>query len=87
MLAGNTTREVESDTVAEQELKTVKRDFGGLNEVIWFHAKICKLVQMCAKMDQLEQLNQLDRALAALFVYQMSTRVSVPVARGGNAVV
>ncbi|KZV24722.1 hypothetical protein F511_23821 [Dorcoceras hygrometricum] len=35
MLAGNTTREVESDTVAEQELKTVKRDFGGLNEGIW----------------------------------------------------
>ncbi|KZV55321.1 hypothetical protein F511_18853 [Dorcoceras hygrometricum] len=26
------TREVESDTVAEKELKTVKRDFGGLNE-------------------------------------------------------
>ncbi|KZV55320.1 hypothetical protein F511_18852 [Dorcoceras hygrometricum] len=35
MLAGNTKREVESDTVAEQELKTVKRDFGGLNEGIW----------------------------------------------------
>ncbi|KZV41295.1 hypothetical protein F511_38433 [Dorcoceras hygrometricum] len=35
MLAGNTTREVESDTIAEQELKTVKRDFGGLNEGIW----------------------------------------------------
>ncbi|KZV39109.1 hypothetical protein F511_33560 [Dorcoceras hygrometricum] len=35
MLAGNTTREVESDIIAEQELKTVKRDFGGLNEGIW----------------------------------------------------
>ncbi|KZV44187.1 BTB/POZ domain-containing protein [Dorcoceras hygrometricum] len=35
MLAGNTTREVESDTVGEQELKTVKRYFGGLNEGIW----------------------------------------------------
>ncbi|KZV42938.1 pentatricopeptide repeat-containing protein chloroplastic [Dorcoceras hygrometricum] len=35
MLAGNTTREVESDTVVEQELKTVKRDFEGLNEGIW----------------------------------------------------
>ncbi|KZV17320.1 hypothetical protein F511_03931 [Dorcoceras hygrometricum] len=35
MLAGNTTREVESDTIAEQELKTGKRDFGGLNEGIW----------------------------------------------------
>ncbi|KZV47818.1 hypothetical protein F511_40130 [Dorcoceras hygrometricum] len=35
MLAGNTTREVESDTVAEQDLETVKRDFGGLNEGIW----------------------------------------------------
>ncbi|KZV21090.1 hypothetical protein F511_35691 [Dorcoceras hygrometricum] len=35
MLAGNTSREFESDTVAEQELKTVKRDFGGLNEGIW----------------------------------------------------
>ncbi|KZT75625.1 hypothetical protein F511_47350 [Dorcoceras hygrometricum] len=35
MLAGNTTREVESDTVEEQELKTVKRDFGGLKEGIW----------------------------------------------------
>ncbi|KZV48221.1 hypothetical protein F511_44811 [Dorcoceras hygrometricum] len=35
MLAGNTTREVESDTVAEKELKTVKRNFGGLNEGIW----------------------------------------------------
>ncbi|KZV52426.1 hypothetical protein F511_32137 [Dorcoceras hygrometricum] len=35
MLAGNTTREFESDTVAEQELKTVIRDFGGLNEGIW----------------------------------------------------
>ncbi|KZV17600.1 hypothetical protein F511_14997 [Dorcoceras hygrometricum] len=35
MLAGNTTREVESDTVAEQELKTVKCDFEGLNEGIW----------------------------------------------------
>ncbi|KZV21092.1 hypothetical protein F511_35693 [Dorcoceras hygrometricum] len=35
MLAGNTTREVESDTAAEQELKTVKRDCGGLNEGIW----------------------------------------------------
>ncbi|KZV54831.1 hypothetical protein F511_38263 [Dorcoceras hygrometricum] len=35
MLAGNTTREVESDTIAEQQLKTVKHDFGGLNEGIW----------------------------------------------------
>ncbi|KZV40520.1 hypothetical protein F511_40354 [Dorcoceras hygrometricum] len=35
MLSGNTTREVESDIVAEQELKTVKRDFGGLSEGIW----------------------------------------------------
>ncbi|KZV33264.1 N-formylglutamate deformylase [Dorcoceras hygrometricum] len=35
MLAGNTTREVESDTVAEQELKTVKRNFGGPKEGIW----------------------------------------------------
>ncbi|KZV46058.1 phototropin-2-like [Dorcoceras hygrometricum] len=35
MLAGNTIREVESDTIAEQELKIVKRDFGGLNEGIW----------------------------------------------------
>ncbi|KZV46235.1 hypothetical protein F511_08678 [Dorcoceras hygrometricum] len=76
MLAGNTTREVDSDTVAEQELKTVKRDFGGLNEGIWPKSSLgrqtgcargpfgvsitglkrnMQVVQMCAKMDQLER--------------------------------
>ncbi|KZV26241.1 hypothetical protein F511_37237 [Dorcoceras hygrometricum] len=34
-LAGFTTEEAEADTVGDQELKTVKRDFGGLNEGIW----------------------------------------------------
>ncbi|KZV24375.1 hypothetical protein F511_17566 [Dorcoceras hygrometricum] len=35
MLAGFTTEEAEADIVADQELKIVKRDFGGLNEGIW----------------------------------------------------
>ncbi|KZV21944.1 trafficking protein particle complex subunit 11 [Dorcoceras hygrometricum] len=51
MLAGNTTREVELDTVAEQELKTVKRDFEGLNEGIWSKSSLghrTKFDELCS---------------------------------------
>ncbi|KZV32140.1 trypsin-like serine protease [Dorcoceras hygrometricum] len=65
MLAGNTTREVESDTVAEQELKTVKRVFGGLNEGIWPKSSLAGTLwtSCCVKMkkDQLENKSDVDQ--------------------------
>ncbi|KZV52303.1 L-type lectin-domain containing receptor kinase IV.2-like [Dorcoceras hygrometricum] len=78
MLAENTTREVESDTVAVQELKTVKRDFGGLNKGIWPKSSLdhqTKFSELCS----------LDRSGGSSTVSCQNMQVGSDVRKDGSA--